>query len=260
MIKLDLKSELPTAIKWTNEHTRQLDFSVAQALNSVVGGSRFLPGSQRTSIVKAMEKTSERAFDQPKAYTTKAWRLGERATKRRTIAQLVPKDLAATGDREPHLRHSITGGQRGVKPFEAKFRTHPLSTLPPGSRLVPASVKTDMRGNVSMKTLKNTYNLIGTKVFVGTPKGRGRPPGVYSRDQHLMKGTNTTLDPVLRPLFIAVRSASYQPILRVEQTAQQVAQREFGNQLRFWLAKNVRENTRRGRADLGTGLSLKDFF
>ena len=260
MIKLDLKSELPSAIKWTNEHSRQLPFSVSQALNSVVGGSKFLPGSERSSIVKAMEKASARTFDQPKVYTTKAWRLGERATKRRPIAELVPKDSPKTGDREPHLRHSITGGQRGVKPFEAKFRTHPLSTLPSGSRLVPATVKTDTRGNVSMRTLTDIYNLIGTKVFIGTPKGRGRLPGVYSRDQHLMKGTNTILDPVLRPLFIATPSATYRPILRVEQTAQQVAQREFGNQLRFWLTKNVRENTRRGRADLGTGLSIRDFL
>ena len=32
MIKLDIKSELPQAAKWTNEHTKQLPFSIAQAL------------------------------------------------------------------------------------------------------------------------------------------------------------------------------------------------------------------------------------
>jgi len=260
MIKLDVKNSLPTMIKWTNEHSKQLAFSQAEALNSVVGGSRFIPRSKNTSIVKAMEATSKRAFKQPTAYTTKAWRLGQRATKYRPIAQLIPKDLAATGDREPHLRHSITSGQRGVKPFEAKFRTHPLSKLPPGSRLVPATIKTNAAGRVSMKTLRETYNLIGTKVFVGTPKGRGRPPGVYSRDQHLMKGTNTTLDPVLRPLFIAVPSATYRPILPVEKTTKEVAQREFGRQLQYALNKNVANNVRRGRADLRMGLSLSDIL
>ena len=34
MIKLDIKSELPTAVKWTNEHTKQLPFSIAQALTA----------------------------------------------------------------------------------------------------------------------------------------------------------------------------------------------------------------------------------
>ena len=260
MIKLDVKSELPTMIKWTNEHTKQLAFSQAEALNSVVGGSRFIPRSKDRSIVKAMEATSRRAFDQPTAYTTKAWRLGVKATKYRPVAELVPKDLATTGDREPHLRHSITSGQRGVKPFEAKFRTHPSSTLPAGSRLVPATVKTNARGNVSMRTLTDIYNLIGTKVFVGKPKGGGRPPGVYSRDQHLMKRTNTTLDPVLRPLFIAVPSATYKAILPVEGTVRQVAHKEFGRQLQYSLNKNVANNVKRGRADLRTGLSLSDIL
>ena len=252
MIKLDLKSELPSAIKWTNSHSKQLPFSIAQALNTTVGGSRFAPGSQRSNIVKAMEKTSQRTFNQPTAYTTKAWRLGKRATKRNLEAELVPKDLPTTGNREPHLRHSITSGQRGVKPFEAKFRTHQLSRLPPGSRLVPATVKVNARGNVSQSTLTDIYNMIGSKVFVGTPKGGGRPPGVYSRDQHLMKGTHTTLDPVLRPLFIAVPSATYRPILRVEQTAKQVVDKDFGNHLRFFLSKNVRNEIKRGTADLRT--------
>tara|TARA_Y100001938_G_scaffold113030_1_gene154953 strand:- start:331 stop:1092 length:762 start_codon:yes stop_codon:yes gene_type:complete len=252
MIKLDIKSELPTAVKWTNSHSKQLPFSIAEALNSTVGGSKFIPGSQKSSIASAMEKTSQRTFNQPTAYTTKAWRLGKRATTRKLEAELVPKDSQATGDREPHLRHSIISGQRGVKPFEAKFRTHQLSRLPAGSRLVPATVKLNARGNVSQKTLTDIYGMIGTKVFVGTPKGGGRPPGVYSRDQHLMKRTHTTLDPVLRPLFIAVPSANYRPILRVEQTAQQTAQKVFGNNLRFALTKNVRNEIKRGTADLRT--------
>ena len=250
MIKLDIKSELPTAIKFTNEHVKQLPFSISQALNSTVGGSRFLPGSQQSSIVKAMERTSQRAFNKPTAYTTKAWRLGKRANKRNLAAELVPKDLPGTGDREPHLRHSITGGKRGLKPFEAKIASHPLAKLPAGSRLVPATVKRNPFGNVTQKTIGAIYDSIGTGVFVGKPKGKGRPPGVYSRSQHLMKGTNTVADAVLRPLFIAVSSTSYSPILRVEQTARQVANKEFGNQFRFWLTKNVRESTRRGKADL----------
>ena len=34
MIKLDIKSELPQAAKWTNEHTKQLPFSIAQAITA----------------------------------------------------------------------------------------------------------------------------------------------------------------------------------------------------------------------------------
>ena len=63
MIKLDIKSELPTAIKWTNEHTKQLGFSVAQALNASVQGSKFIAGSKQKSALNALAGSSRRYLD-----------------------------------------------------------------------------------------------------------------------------------------------------------------------------------------------------
>ena len=50
-IRLNIKSELPTAIKWTNQHTKQLPFSIAQAINASVQGSKFIAGSKQKSAL-----------------------------------------------------------------------------------------------------------------------------------------------------------------------------------------------------------------
>tara|TARA_Y100000593_G_C4209574_1_gene286086 strand:+ start:25 stop:795 length:771 start_codon:yes stop_codon:yes gene_type:complete len=254
MIKVDIKSELPAAISWTNEHTKQLPFSVAQALNSVVAGSKFLPGSKDSSIVSALKKASNRAFDKPKKFTTDAWRLGKKANKRTLTAQLIPKSTKKGADREPYLRPQIRGGQRGMKPFEAKLASHPLANLPTGSRLVPISenfespLRIDQYGNVPKGTLNHIYKNVNTKgnrtFLIGTPRNGGRSPGVYWRRRENHQ---------LWKIFDAVSSVSYSPRLRVEQIAQQTVTKEFGNQMRFWLAKNVRQSKARGKADLRTG-------
>ncbi len=44
-IRLDIKSELPTAIRWTDTMTKQLPFAISQALNSV-----GFDGNQRSGI------------------------------------------------------------------------------------------------------------------------------------------------------------------------------------------------------------------
>tara|TARA_R100000655_G_scaffold24287_1_gene48839 strand:- start:372 stop:1145 length:774 start_codon:yes stop_codon:yes gene_type:complete len=256
MIKIDIKSELPTAIKWTNEHTKQLPFSTAQALNSIVAGSKFLPGSKDKSIVAALSKASKKAFEQPKKFTTEAWRLGKKANKRSLAAQLKPKSAKKKGsDREPYLRPQIKGGSRGVKPFEAKLATHPLSNLPAGSRLVPVAdnfekpLEIDKYGNVTRKSIDHIFNNVSTKgnrtFLIGKPQHGNRPPGVYWRRRE---------NEQLWKIFEAVPSATYRPRLRVEQIAQQTVIKEFGHQLRFWLAKNVRQSKLKGKADLRTGI------
>ena len=256
MIKVDIKSELPTAIKWTNEHTKQLPFSTAQALNSIVAGSKFLPGSKDKSIVAALSKASKRSFDKPKKFTTEAWRLGKKANKRDLAAQLKPKSTNRKGsDREPYLRPQIKGGQRGLKPFEAKLASHPLAKLPAGSRLVPVAdnfkekLKIDQYGNVTKRSISHIYNNVSTKgnrtFLIGTPKHGNRPPGIYWRRKENHQ---------LWKIFEAVPSATYRPRLRVEQIAQQTVTKEFGHQLRFWLAKNVRQSKLKGKADLKTGI------
>jgi hypothetical protein len=68
-ITLDIKSELPTAIKWTNEHTKQLPFSISQAMNASVKGLAAIPGSKQKSALNALAVSASRFLDRPKPAT-----------------------------------------------------------------------------------------------------------------------------------------------------------------------------------------------
>ena len=68
-IQLDIKSELPQAIRFTNEHVKQLPFSVSQALNATAQGSKFLPGSKQKSVLNASRGVLSSQLDRPKEQT-----------------------------------------------------------------------------------------------------------------------------------------------------------------------------------------------
>ena len=99
MIKLDIKSELPTAVKWTNEHTKQLGFSIAQALNASVQGSKFIAGSKQKSALNALAGSSRRYLDRPKKSTQKGFRATV-ANKRNLATTILPKDKPYNQDRD----------------------------------------------------------------------------------------------------------------------------------------------------------------
>ena len=86
-IKLDIKSELPTAIKWTNQHTKQLPFSIAQAINASVLGSKFVAGSKQKSALNRLAGSSRRYLDRPKKQTQKGFRatIAKKSTLRSVI-------------------------------------------------------------------------------------------------------------------------------------------------------------------------------
>ena len=59
-ITLDIKSELPKAIRWTDTMTKQLPFAISQALNATAfdmrtamnGATRHVPSESGTSITE----------------------------------------------------------------------------------------------------------------------------------------------------------------------------------------------------------------
>ena len=73
-IRLDIKSQLPQATKWTNQHTKQLPFSIAQAINASVQGSKFIAGSKQKSALNRLAGSSRRYLDRPKKQTQKGFR------------------------------------------------------------------------------------------------------------------------------------------------------------------------------------------
>ena len=72
-MKLDVRSNLPQGIKWTNEHTKQLPFSIAQALTATSKGLASIPESKTKSIVEDLKRLAQQKLDRPKPQTAKGW-------------------------------------------------------------------------------------------------------------------------------------------------------------------------------------------
>lgn len=216
-ISLDIRSELPKAIRWTDTMTRQLPFAISQALNST-----------GFDIRTALKGASRQYLDKPTPFVQNAWRVAK-SNKRNLLVTIFPE-----AKREPYLRANITGGRRGIKPFEAKFLGQASSAIDSDSKLIPAVIRRNAAGNVSLAALKRITAQIGATgpngVFVGTPRGAQRPPGVYQR----------TARGKLKPLFVAVPSATYRPIFPIDQIGSKVAERRFGIYLRSSLERAVK--------------------
>jgi hypothetical protein len=238
-IRLNIKSELPTAIKWTNQHTKQLPFSIAQAINASVQGSKFIAGSKQKSALNRLAGSSRRYLDRPKKQTQKGFRAT--VAKKATLTSVImTKDRPYNMGR--YLDQNIFGSNRLPK-YDALFVNHPTATNIPGnSILVPTqAVKRDRYGNITKSTINKIYTAIGTKritgnnVFVGKPKGGNRPAGVYRRERNFK----------LRALFIAQPNATYPAIFPAKKEAEDAIQKTFGIYLRRQLQVNVANNLKR---------------
>ena len=89
-LQLDIKSELPTAIKWTNEHTKQLPFSIAQAMTASTKGISSIPGFKQKSALNGLAQSSKRFLDRPKPQTQTGF-FATTANKRTLQVLITPK-------------------------------------------------------------------------------------------------------------------------------------------------------------------------
>ena len=238
-IRLDIKSELPQATKWTNQHTKQLPFSIAQAINASVQGSKFIAGSKQKSALNRLAGSSRRYLDRPKKQTQKGFRAT--VAKKSTLTSVIKtKDRPYNQDR--YLGGSIFGGDSKQK-YDALFVRHSTAkNISPNSRLVPTTaVKRDRYGNITKTTINKIYKSIGTarntgdNVFIGKPTGGNRPAGVYRRERNLK----------LRALFIAQQSVNYNSIFPAKKEAEGAIRKTFGLYLRRQLQVNVANNLKR---------------
>ena len=214
-ITLDIQSELPKAIRWTDTMTKQLPFAISQALNSTAFDAR-------TSI----NSSTRQYFDRPNRFTQTAF-LAAKSTKRTLEATVYANDQKGR-DRARYLRFGIAGGTRPQKGFERKFLAEVVGTqrIPSGAQLVPtALIKRDGSGGVSLATIKRiqkglTGNARGG-FFIGTPKGGNRPAGIYRRSREQ-----------LFPYFIATeQKARYQRRFPIDQIGAKVINRRFSTYL-----------------------------
>ena len=251
MIEIDIESELGLAAKWTNEHTRQLPYSISTAMNASVMGSKFITGSRNRSALSALTKLTYQKLDEPKKQTAEGYRATS-ARKNKPVIVIKPKDLPWKRNR--YLSGNIFGGVRYPKKWEVAFLNHPLArNMPTDVVLVPTRFwdnKRDKYGNITLNRLEKLYASVGTgnrsgsNVFVGTPKGGDRPPGIYRRERKHK----------LRPLFKIKPFVSYYPDIPAEITVESTIKYTFGNYLRRELARNVRKRVQEGKADLRTGI------
>ena len=215
-ITLDIRSELPKAVRWTDAMTKQLPFSISQALNATGFDART-----------ALNGATRQYFDRPTKFVQRSF-LVRKTNKRNLVVDIYPDRK-----RLPYIGRNITGGVRGQKPFELKLQSLTTGTLPQGNALVPAAIRTNANGNVSLAAIKRLTGQVATKgpnsVFIGKPTGDGRPPGIYQR----------TRGGKLKPLFLSVDLPAYRPIFPMNQIGTKVAERRFGVYLRQYLASNV---------------------
>ena len=246
MIKLNIKSELPQAAKWTNEHTKQLPFSIAQALTATSKGIRQIPESKTKNIIADYKRIVKAKLDRP----TKGIQDGffaSTANKRTLRTQITPKGTykGKGWDRGRYITGNIKGGDRPNKWIEIEARR--LGNIPTNLDLVPTrNVPRDNFGNPKRAFIKTKFRGVSSgKTFIGKPQQISRPYGIYD----VSKAGN------LKALFVGVSSTSYpKPLVDLKAKAQARANNVFGKYLRMRLKANVASNVNRGKADLRTGL------
>lgn len=220
-ITLDIRSELPKAIRWTDAMTKQLPFAISQAINSTAFDVRT-----------ALNGATRQYFDRPNRFTQTAFLVQK--TNKRELDAAIYANAEQGRNRARYLRFGISGGTRPQKGFERKFLAEVVGTrrIPSNAQLVPTSVvKRDASGNVSLSTIKRIQKGLQGNArggfFVGTPRGGDRPPGIYRRSRLQ-----------LFPYFIATENAgSYRSRFPMAEIGGRVVQRRFGSYLRSSLER-----------------------
>lgn len=218
-ITLNIKSELPKAVRWTDTMTKQLPFAISQALNST-----------GFDIRTALNGATRQYFDKPAPFTQRAF-IVQKGSKRDLQVTVL-----ANKRQNLYLRTQISGGPRQQKGFEKKFLSNIAGTqsIPSNTQLVPTSlIKLNAQGNVSLATIKRIQQGMNGSVkggfFAGIPKGNNLPFGIYRRS----KGK-------LFPYFVATNGpATYSPRFPMQNIGNKVTQRRFGQYLRSALERAV---------------------
>jgi len=250
VIKLDVKSELPQGIRWVNEHTKQLPFSIAQALTATSKGLASIPESKNKSIISDLRRLAKQKLDRPTKGIQDGW-FATTANKRTLTTVIKPKGKFTGRDggikgwnRSRYFVGNIKGGDRPNKWIELEARK--LGRLPSNLDLVPTyNIDRDRFGNPKRGQVKTLFKNVGTgKTFIGKPENSTRPYGIYK-----VKGSG------LEAKFVAKSSTSYpSPLASLENKAYAKARNVFGKYLRMRLEANVSKEVKLGKADTRTGI------
>jgi hypothetical protein len=222
-ISLTIDQDLSRATAWTKAVQKQLPFATSVALNNVAFDAR-----------KAINAGTKGAFHVPVKFTQNAFLVQK--SKKRSLAAFVYAQDKAGKDRARYLRFGIAGGTRPQKGLDVYFEKAVPNdgTIPAGAYFMPTSlVKTNASGNVTQATLRRISKGISGNprggFFIGTPRGGGRPPGIYRRSREQ-----------LFPYFIATTDRpDYSGRFNIESIGAKVIERRFGIHFNAALGKAV---------------------
>ena len=222
-ISLTIDQDLSRATAWTKAVQKQLPFATSVALNNVAFDAR-----------KAINAGTKGAFHVPVKFTQNAFLVQK--SKKRSLAAFVYAQDKAGKDRARYLRFGIAGGTRPQKGLDVYFEKAVPNdgTIPAGAYFMPTSlVKTNASGNVTQATLRRISKGISGNprggFFIGTPRGGGRPPGIYRRSREQ-----------LFPYFIATTDRpDYSGRFNIESIGAKVIERRFGIHFNAALSKAV---------------------
>ncbi|MBM5800000.1 MAG: hypothetical protein FJ077_03985 [Cyanobacteria bacterium K_DeepCast_35m_m2_023] len=206
-INVRINSDLSILQMFSEKMRKQSAFAMSRALNRVAPEAKA-----------SISGASNKHFDSPTPFIVNAWRY-TRSSKTNLEVVIYPE-----ARREPYLRANIASGRRGIKPFEAKFAGLPAQR-PPVPLFVPTGkVRKDSRGNVSKGTINTIIKDIAPSgrgsVFVGKPRNNVLPYGIYRR-------MGSARRPYIRPLFVAVKAASYERIFPIQDIGHKVVERRL---------------------------------
>lgn len=219
-IQLSVESAIGPAATWTDRMLAQLPFATSQALNRTA-----------FQIQQALNYETTRFFDQPTPFTRRAFRYSKSTKANLEVV------VGAAPLQGRYLRFGIQGGARPAKGFERLFLQSIVDsgTIPTNAQLAPTrNVPVNAAGNVSLATLRRIKaGMAGSQrggFFYGTPKGGGRPLGIYRRSREQ-----------LFAYFIARDDrARYRPQFPILQLGTDKAQQVFGDYLQSSLAEALR--------------------
>lgn len=222
-IQLSIDQDLERASAWSHAVGKQLPFATSVAINNAAFDAR-----------KAINSATKGAFNAPVKFTQSAF-LVQKSKKRDLTAFVYAQDKAGK-DRARYIRFGIQGGSRPQKGMDVFFeRGVPNDgTIPAGAYFMPTSlVKTNASGNITQATLRRISKGISGDprggFFVGTPRGGGRPPGIYRRSREQ-----------LFPYFIATTDRpDYTGRFNIESIGGKVINRNFGKHFDAALSKAV---------------------
>ncbi len=255
-ITLDIKSELPTAIRWTDAITKQLPWAIAKAMTE---------SAKKAQV--ALKAQTPRYVDRPTRFTMNSTFV-RFASPKKLEAWVGFKDFAPKGTpAAKYLQPMVGGGTRVQKATERQLSA--AGVLPSGSFIVPTGVtplKLNAYGNLAGSTYTQvlsrlkafgqqgyTANVSGAKrsqskrsqrdYFVGTPGGL--PLGIYARLGKRPKGGG--LPRGFHTAFYVTRQPRYQPTFPVQKILDSTYRNTFGPHLRSALERELAYQAARGR-------------